>query len=225
VTLGVVLPLVLVLGSFTLIEYTRHQRATLRDLSFLTAQTNTVIENSLRHEMLAQDTQGIQDMLDAIGKDESFRIVYLLDTNGRVVFAPGRKGVGLAIDNRDPTCLAAITPIERPGSVVVTLANNTRVFRSMTPVRNQPECQACHPSSQPIIGLLLTDIYMAPLEGPLAADLYENLWWWLGTILVAVIVVNLVMSRFVLRRLGHVVETEFGRANFPCVCRRANGRD
>ncbi len=215
VTLGVVLPLVLVLGLFTFIEYNRHQRAALRDLSFLTAQTNSVIENSLRHAMLVQDPQGIQDMLDSIGKDASFRLVYLLDTRGRVVYAPGQSGVGLVIDNRDPTCQPChqLPPAERPGSVVVTVENNTRVFRSMTPVRNQPECQACHPSSQPIIGLLLTDIYLAPLEGPLASDLRENIWWWVGTVLVAVIVVNLVMSRFVLRRLGNVVETlgEFGR--------------
>lgn len=215
VTLGVVLPLVLVLGTFTQIEYTRHQRAALRDLSFLAAQTNTVIENSLRHEMLAQNPKGIQDMLDAIGKDESFRIVYLLDPSGRVVFAPGQNGVGQTIDNKDPTCQPChrLPPAERPGSVVVTLDGTTRVFRSMTPLRNQPECQACHPSTQPIIGLLLTDIYMAPLEAPLSSDLHENTWWWLGTILVAVVVVNLVMSRFVLRRLGGVVETlgGFGR--------------
>jgi signal transduction histidine kinase len=215
VTLSVVLPLVVVLGVFTQIEYTRHQRAALRDLSFLAAQTNTVIENSLRHEMLAQNPKGIQDMLDAIARDESFRIVYLLDPSGRVVFAPGQNGVGQTIDNKDPTCQPChrLPAAERPGSVVVTLGGSTRVFRSMTPLRNQPECQACHPSTQPIIGLLLTDIYMAPLEAPLSSDLRENIWWWLGTILVAVVVVNLVMSRLVLRRLRRVVETlgRFGR--------------
>lgn len=215
VTLGVMLPLVLVLGTFTKIEYARHQRAALRDLSFLAAQTNGVIENSLRHDMLARNPKGIQDMLDAIGKDESFRIVYLLDPSGRVMFAPGGNGVGLTLDNQDPTCQPChrLPPAERPGSVVVTLGGATRVFRSMTPVRNQPECQACHPSTQPIIGLLLTDIYMAPLEAPLSSDLQENIWWWLGTILVAVVVVNLVLSRLVLRRLRRVVETlgGFGR--------------
>ncbi len=51
VTLGVALPLVLILGLFTAIEYARHRQATFANLSFVAEQTGQLIENSLQHEM------------------------------------------------------------------------------------------------------------------------------------------------------------------------------
>ncbi len=78
VTLGVVLPLVLILGAFTAIEYARHRQATLVNLSLLAAQTSKVIENSLQQDMLAGKSEGIQHALNAIGEDRTIRVVYLL---------------------------------------------------------------------------------------------------------------------------------------------------
>ncbi len=101
VTLGIVLPLVLILGAFTTIEFARHQKAVFTNLSFLTSQIGQVIENGIQHEMLTQNPQGLQHMLDAIGQDRSIRIVYLLDTSGRVVFAPEGTGVGWGCGRRD----------------------------------------------------------------------------------------------------------------------------
>lgn len=215
VTLGVVLPLVLILGAFTAIVYARHRQAALDNLSFLAAQIGSVIENSLQHQMLVKNPEGLQHMLDAIGENKQIQSVYLLDTSGRVVFAPGAVGVGRQLDNRDPACQPChrLPPAERPGSVVVSLPGGQRVFRSMNPIENRPECFGCHDPGQRLNGLLLTDISMAPLEGPLAADLRENILWWAGTILVTVIVVNLAMSRLVIRRLERVAQTltRFGR--------------
>src|SRR4030065_2935468 len=84
VTLGIVLPLVLIVGAFTTIEYTRYQKAVFTHLSFLASQIGQVIENGLRHEMLTQNLQGLQHMLDAISQDQVIQVVYLLDTSGRV---------------------------------------------------------------------------------------------------------------------------------------------
>src|SRR5574337_2062189 len=94
VTLGLVLPLVLTLGAFTAIDYLHHRQATLADLSLLAAQTSTVIENSLQQVMLAGNSQGVQNVLSAIGEDKTIRVVYLLDTSGRVVFAGRAEEVG-----------------------------------------------------------------------------------------------------------------------------------
>ena len=52
-----------------------------------------------------------------------------------------------------------------------------------------------------MLGLLLTDISMAPMEDALTADLTGNVLWWIGAIVITIIVVNLALSQFVLRRL------------------------
>jgi len=215
ITIGVVLPLVIILGVFTVIENERRREAVLSNLSFLASQIGQVIEDGIRHEMLAQNRDGLQHMLDAIGQNEIMQIVYLLDTDGRVVFSPQRRDLGRQWDNRDPTCQPChALPVEqRPGSVVVTLPDGQRVFRSMQPIENQPVCQECHDSDDRLIGILLTDISMAPLEAPLAAELRESVLWSVGVILVALIVVNIAMSRFIVRRLEGVARAlaRFGR--------------
>ena len=214
VTLGVVAPLVVILGAFTAIEYARYQATVFDHLSFLASQIGQVIENSLQQDMVTQNLDGLQTMLNAIGEDKMIRVVYLLDTSGRIVFAPEGVGAGQRLDNRDPTCQPChrLPPAERPGSVVVTLADGQRVFRSMNPIENRSVCQACHSPDQRLNGLLLTDISMAPLEEPLAADLRTNLLWWAGAILVSAVVVNLALSRLVLFRLQKVSQalTRFG---------------
>lgn len=219
VTLGVVVPLVLILSLFTAIEHARHRSLILSNLSLLASHSGRVVESNLRQQMLKSDFVELQALLDSIGKSGSFRVVYLLDTSGRVIFAPDNKGVGTRLDNRQPDCQPChrLLPEERPGSVVVTAGDGEHVFRSMHLIENSPECMQCHDPQKRIIGLLLTDIPIAPIESQLDDHLRENLLWWAGTILVVVLVVNLVISRFVLRRLENLaaVITGFGHGRLP----------
>jgi len=215
ITLGVVIPLVLILGTFTAIEYQRHKEAVLSNLSFLASQVAQVIENSLQHEMLSRNLEGIQQMLDSIAEGESMRIVNLIDMSGKIIFSPGSKGVGTRLDNRDPTCQPChkLAAVERPSSVVVTLDDGERVFRSMNPIENRPACQECHDPSQRLIGMLLTDISMEQIEAPLAADLWMKLLWGTLTILVSMVVVNLILNKMVMQRFERLAHTmaQFGQ--------------
>jgi signal transduction histidine kinase len=204
VTLGVVLPLVVILGVFTLIENARHREVVVSNLSLLAAHSGQVIENNLRQQMLKSDFEELQITLDTIGENVEFRVIYLLDTSGKVIFAPNGQDKGAQLDNRLADCQPChrLAPDERPASIVVTASDGQRVFRSMHPIENGPECSQCHDPQQRLIGLLLTDILMAPLEAPLSEHLRESLLWWVGTILVTVLVVNLAVHRLVLRRLA-----------------------
>ena len=203
VTLGVVLPLLIILGAFTVIEWRRHRAVALENLSLLAAYSGQVITSNLRRSMLASNFTEVQDTLDAVVQNEDFRVVYLLDPTGQVIFAPNGVNVGTQLSNQQPECrLCHRLPVDRrPASVVVTLPDGTRVFRSMQPIHNSPECSRCHDPAQPLLGLLLTDISVAPFNSSLKADLWENLRWWVGTIVVTIVVVNLILSRFVLGRL------------------------
>lgn len=219
ITLSVILPLFVILGSFTGIQYVRHQKMVLENLSVLAAQTGLVIENSLRQAMLARDREELQHTLDSIGDSEMLSRVYLVDTSGRVVFSPDHQGVGDQLDNRDPTCQPChkLPAAERPKSVVITLSDGQRVFRSMNPIENRPECQACHNSSDRLLGLLLTDISMTPIESSMAADFRESLLWWIATIIVTVLVANQAVSRFVIWRLEKLAKAikDFGQGQLP----------
>ena len=203
VTLGVILPLVMILGIFTAIEYNRQQKVILSELSSSASRSVRVIENSLRHAMLKSDFSEVQTVLDSINDTEDFRVVYLLDTNGKIIFAPNKVGVGNQLKNTEPGCQPChrLEPDARPGSVIVAAEDGQRVFRSMYPIRNSPECSNCHDPKLQIIGLLLTDIPVAPVENALEASFRENLFWWVGMILITALIVNFSMNSLVIQRL------------------------
>lgn len=209
ITLSVVFPLVIILGIFSTIEYIRSKEAVLNNLSFLASQVAQVIENSLQHEMLSQNLEGIQQMLDSIAQSESMRVVNLMDMSGEIIFAPESKDVGIRLDNRDPTCQPChkLPAAERPSSVVITLNHGERVFRSMNPIENRPACQECHDPSQRLIGMLLTDISMNQIEESFTADLQIKVLWGVLTIFVTIVVVNLILSKMVMQRFERLAQT------------------
>ena len=219
VSLGIVIPLLLILGAFTGIESARHREVVITNLSLLASRLGQVIEDDLRQHMLKSDFDGLQALLDSVNEADDFRVIYLLDTNGQVIFSPQGDGVGLQLYNSAADCQPChrLAPAQRPSSVAVTAEDGQRVFRSMHPIENSPDCARCHDSKDRLIGLLLTDIPMAPLEAPLSAHLRESLLWWAGTILVVVLVVNLVMNRMVLQRLEGLAANirGFGQGRLP----------
>jgi signal transduction histidine kinase len=217
VTLGIIIPMVLMLSIFTTFEYTRHRAVLLDDLSVLASYNGQLIEETLRHSMMVSDFAEVQTTLDAVGNNENFRVVYLLDTSGRVIFAPHGKGTGLRLDNSHPTCQPChkLPPSERPSGVVVSGDDGQRVFRSMHTIENSPACSDCHDPQQRLIGLLLTDISVAPFEDAFVADLRENLLFGASTILVSAIIAYLVMGRLVIHRLEKAANAlaSFGSGN------------
>jgi signal transduction histidine kinase len=203
VIFGVLIPLVMILGAFSIIEYSRFRKTILENLSILASHNGQVIEDNLRHQMQISDFEGMQTLLDTFNDSDEFRVVYVLDPSGEVIFAPEGDGVGLMLDNQRSECQPChkLPPLERPESIIVTVDDNQQVFRSMQPIENSEQCNQCHEPEERILGLLLIDLFIDPLEKPLAANLRENIIWWVISILVTVFIVTLVVNRFVLNRL------------------------
>lgn len=218
VTLVLFVTLVIILGLFNFIEYQNHQETLLSTLSFLAAETGRVVENSLEHEMLARNLTGMQEILDAVGENEDIQALYLMDTSGRVIFSPEGENVGAQLYNSDPTCQPChrLTREERPSSIVVELPDGERIFRSMNPIENRPECYTCHDPSQRISGLLLIDFSIEPFAESIKLDLRENIYWGIVSIITILVVINLTLNRLVLQRLEdftHAI-SNFGHGSF-----------
>ena len=212
VLLGVIAPVLLLLGIFTMVGYQRQREATLEELSKLAAYTGRVVESDLRHQMIETDFDGLQGMLDTIAAQEEIEKVYLLNTSGEIIFAPQEETVGLRLDNRQEECQPchSLPVAERPDSIVVTIPSGDRVFRSMAPIENSEECVGCHKSDGRLIGLLLIDISVAPFSERLTAYLQQNLLLGISFIAISALAVYIVVNRFVLHRLGQLVSAISG---------------
>jgi len=208
ITLGVTLPLILVLGIFAVVENSHQQEILLNQLAVSASRSVKLIENSLRHAMLESDFSEVQTVLDSINETQEYRVIYLLNRDGKIIFAPNQMDVGEELDNTKEGCIAChrLEPSARPGSVIVTAEDGQRVFRSMYPIKNSADCSECHDPSQDNIGLLLTDIPVAPVEQAIATDFREHIYWWIGMILLTALIVNFSMNSLVIKRLESLAQ-------------------
>ena len=217
VTLAVLIPLLLIWGAITVIQVTRHQTAVLNSTALIAANAGHVIEKLMRYEVDENHFDKIPEILTITGENDNFKVVYLLDMEGNILFTPsdyGAGGAGDHLSNDEPDCIPChrLAEAERPESIVVTTDGGQRILRSMTPIENSSQCVKCHEEGQ-TLALLITDTPMTVLEATLTADLWENIFWLVIAVFSSVIVVNVVLNRLVLSRLRQLTETltDFGR--------------
>lgn len=206
VTLVIIIPMILMLAAFLIYEDTRHRAIMLDTLSNMAAYNGQVLEESLTHSMQITDFANVQRTIDSVGQDARFRAVYLLDSSGRVKFAPGGRGAGALLDNHDASCQPchSLAPDQRPSGVVVLAKDKQEVFRSMKPIENSPACAQCHDPGQKLLGVLLIDISVKPFEARIDREMRENLLLGIAGMLISAIIVNLGLERLVIRPLTGV---------------------
>lgn len=193
------LGMLLILSGF--VGYAQERERALTSMSLLASQTGQVIEHALQEDMANSDFERVQSTIDSIAEDERVRLVYLLDTKGRIVFAPDGEHVGEILDPADEACQPchSLPANERPSGIVTRESDGRRYFRSMHPIENQPQCAPCHDPSQRLNGVLLTDMSIAPIEAALTSDLRKNIGWWSSTIIAMIALVNLGVRRLLVR--------------------------
>ncbi|NIQ08783.1 MAG: HAMP domain-containing protein, partial [Gammaproteobacteria bacterium] len=203
VTIAVVVPLVIILGLFTAVQYQRQRTMMLTNLSAVADYSARVVEENLLYQMQRADFGGLQILLDTINDREELESVFILSTDRRVVFSSEDTVLNIRLDDDAPACRPChqLSIEERPKSVVVNNAAGLPVFRSMNLLENSADCVECHEDNDRFLGVLLTDIGMGPVPKSLNAQLRESLLWSAATILITILVVNLVLDRFVLGRL------------------------
>ncbi len=217
ITAGVLVPVLLILGMSSYLQYTRHRDLLVERMAATTDATSELIEGGLQHAMLTQDPTEIQQIVDEIAKQKGIKNLFLLNKRGEVRISPGKKMVGVKLDQSDPTCQIChqYSPLNRSRSVVFATASGERVFRSLNPIDNRQECHTCHNPWDRINGILITDFSMAEIDSQLAADLRNNLLWSAVAIVATILTTNLMLSQLVVVRLERFVETikRFGQGD------------
>jgi len=219
VTLAVVFPLLVILGTLTTLQYQRQKNAILENVSLVSSYAGQVIQTHLSRDVPENHPAELEIFFNQMSQDKNFRVAYFLDSSGKILYASNSANVGQTLSNSAPDCQPCHRlPVQQrpPASLVVTAGSGERVFRSMFPIENGPACVACHADDGKPLALLLTDTPVAPLEGSLTSAFRENIIWSLGMLLVTILIVNLALNRLVIQRLVHLLDalSQFGQGSF-----------
>ncbi len=208
ITAGMALPLLVILGAFSYLQYMQQRDLLLSNLDQTTNNLGNVIVGSLEHAMLSQDLPEIQGIMENIGKQQGIRDVFLLNRRGEIRFSSHLGELGTQLTRGDTGCVECHGAKVTQHAFSITFVNDQgeRIFRNCKPISNLTACQGCHSPADTYNGVLVTDLSMAPVEDLLAADLQTYLLWSSAAILATIVTVNALMSRMVVTRLERLVE-------------------
>lgn len=218
VVLGVVIPLLLILGIAAQLQYARQRELVLANMQSFSTSVGESVETALAHAMLNRDRTQLNQVAQALVARQTIRNVRILDHKGVVRVAARSPELDTVIAPTDSLCMDCHTAQDQhlSRSVILTAADGTRVFRNVTPILNQPECRACHKNDATVNGILVIDLPLQEVETNLWADLKQSLALSAATILVVALSILFLLDRIVLSKLGRFQQTlqRFAQGNF-----------
>jgi PAS domain S-box-containing protein len=150
----------------------RHFGTLLESARESTVAQGELVREALAHQMLVKDRTLINRMVESFGSQADIDRVLLLDKTGQVRYSSGLGTEGVDLSLESPTCQSChqFPPSERASSRVMEVRNGT-LLRTVVPIRNSPECHACHDSSQATNGILILDRDVSGLQAAMNRDL------------------------------------------------------
>ena len=206
VTVGVLLALLIILSALAYVRHWTYQRLLVESLHATAENAGETIETTLQHAMFTHDRSMLSRIVNEMGRRPDVRNVFLLNKPGEVIISTAPDTVGQTFDIEDETCQAChrYEAVSRNENVVLELEQGN-VFRNVNAIENAVECIGCHNSSEPFLGVLISDFDLTSIEQSLAVDSRRNLLWSVGATALVLGAVHVLMSKMVIGRLEHLV--------------------
>ena len=167
----VITTILVIFGVFLIYQlyWYRHQLHHLEtDSSGALCQTLTT---SLEIAMLNKDTPAIQHSFEAVAGSAHIVSVFLLDTAGTVRASSDRSLIGKQFKKNDEGCGNCHDGQTGDQLAIIMPSQGVQLLRVVTPVKNKPECHACHDSRARYNGILVMDRSLDPVQTEILANL------------------------------------------------------
>jgi len=164
------------------------------------------IKRSTSYHMLRNDRESIYQIIRTVGTEPGIVRVRILDKEGKISYSSDASEIDHNVDKSAEACYGChaqaqpLARLNRPDRFrIFREANGQRILGIIDPIENQPRCSNAechyHPASQQILGVLDTNLTLAPAD----ANLRESNRWMLLYTVIAVIGVSVLTWIFVWR--------------------------
>lgn len=200
---GVIATLILISGIFFFIFYQLHRQQLISSLQESTAHLARLIETNLEHAMLNRDLVLLTKMLTTLGQEPGVEDVAIIDKEAIVRISPYPQLIGKELNQMQVGCQVChdLPPNRRANTAIITNIAGKKLFRSMIPIYNKPQCFGCHDRTDRINGVLLMDFSMEPIEKHLSVNVKEMLLWTGLMSSATILVLVVLMNKLILKKL------------------------
>jgi len=197
----VALPIALVLLSLSLVHYWRERELLEYQIGLTASQLGDMMVGNLRHAMMVNDREMLEQILTDVGRMENVHKVQILDLEGRVKVDSRDEGMGESRQRDDLGCTKCHQSPAESWPRVAELPTSAGVVRISVPIENEPGCTGCHTEDTPILGELLFDVSLIDVEEHLLRDLQVDLVVSAGSTILVTLGLYLLMHSLVVQRV------------------------
>ncbi|MCP4540200.1 MAG: HAMP domain-containing protein [Chloroflexi bacterium] len=201
VTLGVALPILLVLVSLSLMRYQRERRLLEDQMRLTVMQLGEVMVGSLHHAMLTNDPEMLAQVLSDVGNMDTVQRVQIVNLTGEVKADSRGEQVGKVWQLDDPGCIECHQSTTESPPRTVWFSASDDVLRISTPISNEPDCIGCHAQDTSHLGVLLADVSVVDIEEHLRNNLRLDLTISLGSTVLVTLGLYLLVHWLVVQRV------------------------
>ncbi|MFQ6077625.1 MAG: ATP-binding protein [Thermodesulfobacteriota bacterium] len=215
---GLVVTLTVTMTFLFYIQYHQHKKKMINALrDHISPNLTEVIKKVLRDAMMSRNLGETEKIFKTIIELQDVKNIFLMNKVGEVIVSPRSGDIGVKLDVEHPTCQVCHrrkTEILNK-TVIFTSDEGGRIFRNVNPILNRKACHGCHDPNEKIIGVLVTDFSLTPIEDQLAREFKGNIFFLVLFILIAIFVVSFTMNRLVISKVEKFVEAakRFGQGD------------
>lgn len=170
-----IMPMILALSVLSYLHNTGEQRVMEEQIESTTIQLGDMALSGLKHAMLRNDRQVIARILNNIGSNPAIKQMWLIDPDFRIVESTNPSDIGKLVQTEKAGCVEChkYPPANRPR--VTRLRISEDVLRVVSPIANDPECQACHSADNIHLGVLVIDAPLVKIREHMRDDQIYNI--------------------------------------------------
>jgi PAS domain S-box-containing protein len=210
IIVGLMLALLAVGLPFLIAFYSFHKHQLIDTLKESTTNLSRLVVGSLETAMLQKQPHLLNDEVKRLSEQSHVDRIMILNKKGEVRVSSDSSMIGRVYENKsDPTCLVChqFSPTKRKNTAIVRNGEGQESFRNMNLIYNEPRCHGCHDPAEPINGVLVMDLSMAPTRAQLASNMRTIFAMALVMVLVTIGALVVLLHRLILRRIKRFTDT------------------
>ncbi len=128
-------------------------------------QLSSIIKRTLEYKMERKQCKDVQKTIEIIGDQKDVEHVMIIKKKGQIAFSSRKGDIGKVLSIEEESCQICHQQKPYPhDDVKVFTLGGARMLRNVNPIRNGERCNACHDSQDKILGVLVVDTSLLPLD-------------------------------------------------------------
>ena len=161
----VVVTLLVMQTMYFYIIYKDRSKQSLEMTEKASRRLSSIIKKTLEYKMERKQCKDVQQTVEIIGNQKDVEHVMIIKKRGKVVFSSRKGDIGKILSIEEKSCQICHQQKPYPhDEIKVFTLGGERILRNVNPIRNSERCNACHDSQDKILGVLVVDTSLLPLD-------------------------------------------------------------